>query len=509
MIEKRNFIWMGILALVLVSIPYIIAFFGGNDQWVFGGFLLNPIDGHSYLAKMQQGLQGNWKFVLPYTAEPGEGAYLFLLYIGLGHITRILNLPLILIFHVFRLLGSIVLMYSLWKLASMLFAKKKYQLLVFCLAVFGSGLGWIGVMAGQFTSDFWVAEAYPFLSMYANPHFPLGLGVLIYMLLPGEVRITRYIITGLILAIVQPFAVVIALVIMFAMMVQELINLEEYKLEDFKKTIYLQRLIGTGIGGGLILVYQYFSILNDPVLSLWNAQNLTPPPSVIDFILAFSPVLILAGFGIKESLKSEIGKTILIWVVSCIGLLLIPWNLQRRFLTGIYVPLAGLAILGLKQLINNYRLNFRTGAWVLFVFVLPTNLIVLISGIQASLIQDTNIYYSADLERGLEWVINNTANDDLFLTDKSTGLLIPSLTGRRVIYGHPFETVNAEGELKYINTFYEDQMEEKFLIDYLTNRDIDYILIQKGHEFPSEKTMKASAFSIVFENSKIVLYQNH
>ncbi len=508
MIEKRSFIWVGILALLLVSIPYLFAFLGGDNRWVFGGFLLNPIDGHSYLAKMQQGFQGNWKFVLPYTAEPGEGTYLFLLYICLGHIARMLNLPLILVFHIFRVIGSIVLLYSLWKLALILFSEKKYQTLVFCLGVFGSGLGWIGVLAGQFTSDFWVAEAYPFLSMYANPHFPLGLGIMICMLLPGEFRIIRYIIFGLILAIVQPFAVVIVLVIMFVRMAQELISLRRCKLEDFRKTTYLPRVFGTGIGGGFILLYQYISILNDPVLSLWNAQNLTPPPGLIDFILAFSPVLILAGFGIKESLKSEIGKTLLIWAVSSIGLLLIPWNLQRRFLTGIYVPLAGLAILGLKLIISKYRLSFRTGVLVLFVLVIPTNLIVLISGIQASMMHDENIYYSVDLEMGLEWVINNTGTDDLFLTNKTIGLLIPSLTGRRVIYGHPFETVNAEDELKFINAFFEYQMDEKFLLDYLTNRKIDYILIQKGHEFLNEEALNDSVFNVVFENSKIVLYQN-
>jgi len=498
---------MGILALVLITIPYLFAFQGGNDQWIFGGFLLNPIDGHSYLAKMQQGFQGNWKFILPYTAEPGEGAYLFILYISLGHVARILNLPLILIFHVFRLIGSVVLLYSLWKLSIMLFDEKKYQLAVFGLGVFGSGLGWIGILTGQFTSDFWVAEAYPFLSMYANPHFPLGLGIMICALLPDKTGIIRFIYFGVILSIVQPFTVVIILVIMIARIVQEKIKLKRYKLKDFLNSSDFPRLIGIGIGGGLILLYQYISILNDPVLSMWNTQNLTPPPSVIDFILAFSPVLILAGFGIKQSLKSDIGRTLIIWTISCIGLLMIPWNLQRRFLTGIYVPLAGLAVMGLKQLISKYHVNFGTGILILFILVVPTNLIVLISGIQATILQDENIYFSTDLEMGLEWIKKNTDPGDLFLTDKYTGLLIPSQTGRRVIYGHPFETVNAEIELEFINAFFENKIEEQILINELTDRKIDYILIQRGREFVNNQALNSGAFRIVFENLSFVLYQ--
>ena len=144
MVEKRTLIWVGILAIALISVPYLIAFLGGNEQWEFGGFLLNPIDGHSYLAKMQQGFRGNWKFVLPYSSEPGTGAYLFILYIGLGHLSRILGLPLILIFHVFRLIGAVFLISILWKLTGKLLTEKNDRLLLFSLTVFGSGIGWIG-----------------------------------------------------------------------------------------------------------------------------------------------------------------------------------------------------------------------------------------------------------------------------------------------------------------------------------------------------------------------------
>ena len=73
----------------------------------FLDFLYNPQDGNSYLAKMYQGWEGNWRFVLPYTAEAGEGAYLFLFYILLGHIARVCGLSPILIFHLVRVLCSI------------------------------------------------------------------------------------------------------------------------------------------------------------------------------------------------------------------------------------------------------------------------------------------------------------------------------------------------------------------------------------------------------------------
>ena len=82
--------------------------------------------------------------------------------------------------------------------------------LALILALFGSGLGWISALFGGITSDFWVAEAYPFLSMYTNPHFPLGLGLLlIYFdrLISGErgKNTPLIMLLGLIVAVIQPF----------------------------------------------------------------------------------------------------------------------------------------------------------------------------------------------------------------------------------------------------------------------------------------------------------------
>ena len=80
----KSFVVVG-LAIVL---PFVIAALVGGPQRVFVGFLFNPIDGATYLAKMYEGLMGQWRFTLPYTAEPGQGAYLFLFYLFLGHLAR-------------------------------------------------------------------------------------------------------------------------------------------------------------------------------------------------------------------------------------------------------------------------------------------------------------------------------------------------------------------------------------------------------------------------------------
>jgi signal peptidase I len=82
--DLRKAIVLSVGVALLTLIPYVISNSMVDPDSMFSGFLLNPVDGFSYLAKMQQGSSGDWLFHLPYAAEPGEGALLFIYYIHLG-----------------------------------------------------------------------------------------------------------------------------------------------------------------------------------------------------------------------------------------------------------------------------------------------------------------------------------------------------------------------------------------------------------------------------------------
>ena len=120
---------------------------------MFEGFLLNPIDGNSYLAKMQSGWEGQWKFILPYTADAGEGGYLFLFYIFLGHIGRWLNLPLIFVFHFARIAAIIFLTASLYVFTGKSFpTSQTWARRTFIWCILGAGMGWLLFPFGVLTT---------------------------------------------------------------------------------------------------------------------------------------------------------------------------------------------------------------------------------------------------------------------------------------------------------------------------------------------------------------------
>jgi hypothetical protein len=507
MTKKRVVLIISCLVIIVITIPYVYAFQTGSAEFDFGGFLINPTDGHSYLAKMQLGFQGGWKFVLPYTAEAGEGAYLFLLYIGLGHLARITNISLIAVFHIARVISAIFLLWTLNIGFKGIFNKPKMQTLGFAIAALGSGVGWLAIVLGKFTSDFWVAEAYPFLSMYTNPHFSLGMGLMILALIPDTGRQSRgYAMLGIALGLVQPFAVVIVILVFIIQTAIILLKTGEKAPGRFEETKHIKKLLFFGAGGGFVLLYQYSSILADPVLSIWNQQNITESPDLLDLLISLSPCLILAILGVVKGWKNQQGRLIIGWVAVSLILVFIPWNLQRRFLTGIYVPLAGLSVFGMEEIIEKTSIKFRTVIIILACLILPTNIVVMLSGIQAASCQDQKIYISSAVSEGLDWIKGNSEQDAIVLASGNNGLFIPSMTGRKTVYGHPFETIDAEKEKIFVEKFFQGGLSAEMNQGQLALKGVDYIFYEVDLTQDLAGRMKEMDNPLVFSNGKVEIY---
>ena len=501
--NRRQFGFL-LLMLLVITVPYLAAYQAGGQDFVFGGFLLNPQDGNSYLAKMEEGRLGAWRFTLPYTAQPGEGAYLFLFYITLGHLAGWLTLSNVLVFHLARLAGAVMLWIALFRfLAEVFSGEPRRRSRAFLLAIAGSGLGWIAALAGGFTSDFWVAEAYPFLSMYANPHFPLGLAILIE-LLRGSLRpltlrgATWQALLGLLLAVIQPFAVVVTAALLGIKSVWESI--------EAKKFSGWQGVIAAILPGGLFLVYQYWATLSDPVLSGWNAQNLTASPKVWDFLLSFSPAFLMGMVGLFALAKTHQlarYRLAVIWFIAGVVLAYLPFNLQRRFLLGFYLPCVLLAVIGVDFLSARFKLRFL---WPLTVAVaLPTNLIILAAGVFGVQSHDPLIYLTRAENQAMEWVAANTDQASIVLASPQCGMYLPARTGRRVLYGHPFETVNADEEKQQVIGFFEGNTAVGQAEAWLTERNVAYIFYGPRERALGEPPVLETS-TAVYQSGDVTVY---
>src|SRR5690606_21497761 len=69
-----------------------------------------------------------------------------------------------------------------WAFVGRLFPAGRARLGAWLLFALGSGLGWLAVPFGAFTSDLWVAEAFPFLAVLANAHFAPAMALMLGLL---------------------------------------------------------------------------------------------------------------------------------------------------------------------------------------------------------------------------------------------------------------------------------------------------------------------------------------
>lgn len=466
---------VGLLIVALASVPYLMAYAVPSDH-VFAGVLLNPVDGNTYFAKMRQGLRGDWLFTLPYTAEPGPGVFLFTYYLFLGHLSRWTGASLDLVYHTARILGGLALLVAAYAIVARFFDTRRSRLVVWMFYALGSGLGWLAVPLGGFPPDLWVAEAIPFLSVFANPHFGLATALLLLLVLltvpglaapsPGWPRLAAVGLLTTLLALVLPIALLNVGLLLAGVFVWWLAT---------HRPVTWARWVPTWSAGAVFsiaalpwVIHAYSLTITHPVLAQWNAQNLTPSPSLWETALAGGALLLLAVPGAWKSIRTRAPQDILVllWLGSGVLALYAPFALQRRLALGLWMPLALLAGTGLRGVVWP-QLPTRWRPWLaasLALALLPSNILVLAATLSAVAARDPAIFMSSDQAQGMAW-LQMHAGRALVSAPPTIGLWIPARTDARVIYGHPFETANAESARSRLEAFYAGTVDGQQLVE--------------------------------------------
>lgn len=491
-VENWEWRWVFIssgLLLVLLTIPFVWAYGVGAPQSKFMGVLVNPIDGASYQAKMFQGYAGSWLFKLPYTPEVHDGVYLFTFYLAMGHLARVSGIPAILVFHVVRLIGGGLMMLATYRLVADWTDDVTQRRITWGLAVLGAGFGWLALPFGHVAPDLLLLpEAFPFQAAYANPHFPWALTAI---LLIAHILVTQatspemggpdlnaesagLAAGSLLLVSASPFAL-LPLGIGYGVLLVWLWR---------QRRIVPWREIKWGavvlIFGVPLAAYNAWAISGqNPAFAAWMAQNTTPSPPVWDYLIAFGPLLLLAGVGLWASVQVfDEGDALLIgWLAAGLVLLYAPLGLQRRFSMGLIYPLAIYGGRGLwRVLIPRFsRRRPGLGTAAAFVMFVPTTIVALVGPMIGSLqlagtLHNNPYFVDNDELEVLKW-LGGHARGELVLAAPDTSLFLP-IYGLRVVYGHPYETLHATERRAEVLDFYRG--EDCSVVD---DEDVDYIIV--------------------------------
>lgn len=491
-VSSTEWRWVIILSGLLVAVtvlPYLYAFISDSpsNDWQFMGMLYNHTDAATYLSKIREGIQGSWLFTLHYTPEPHAGAAIMEFYLALGHLARLLSIPAALAYHLARLATSFFMYSAIYFLGSTIFSKLRARRVFFGILAFGAGFGWLFILfvpdATVLPTDLNIPESIPFYATLVNPHFPLTIGLLclltsifIRVFRPGFMQTPQVengglsvIVVTVLMLIVQPQGWVAFAVTLAAYVGIHVIRSRRLPMKELLWSALVW------LTAAPFLVYYAAVVRENSAMAVWNSQNFTPSPPPIYFVLGFGLPLLLALPGLWRAIRhfeQDGDRLMLIWFIVNAALLYLPagldrlnepFSLQRRLSIGMIIPIG---YFGVRSLMDVWlpmiqRRRHRLVLVLLFVLIIPSNalslLLPLFGIINSERGKENAIMLTDDENRAIVYLAQYTPIDSVILAPVRVSLWIPAYSDLRVVYGHPYETLNAQQKLEEIDQWYTGQ----------------------------------------------------
>ncbi len=490
------------LAVVGLSLaPYAVGWVVQTEDQVFGGFVFDLDDSNSYLAVMQLGVRGEWRFISLYTPEPQRGVWMYTHYILLGHLARWTDLPPLAIYHGARAVCGLVLLLVVYRFACFCLRRHTVCWTAFLLVALSSGVGWFSEIfwptgpGGISPLDFWFLDAYTFLGILTFPHFALAWTALIVtfwaaLAYDANRRPASLLIGGAAAFIATAVHPTLALVIGGVLAVYGVyLWITGRRFPDHWMVSGLPILSGAGIVG----VYLLLAFRADPVLTSWGQATMTSPPPQY-FLSGYGLLGLLALAGTFDMVKrrDRRGVFLVSWVTATFLLAYAPFNLQRRLLEGVHIPISLLAAVGLHRCVLPVvarsrpvralaRLGYprRRAVWLvrslLIALTWLSNLYLVGSASLVVWARSPALFHSADQLAAFDWMADNLGWDNTFLASYETGNLIPAWTGRRVFLGHWAETLDWPERETQVATFFDAATTDPWRVALLCRHQITHV----------------------------------
>ena len=374
----------------------------------------------------------------------------------------------------------------------------------YLLACFSSGLGWLVLLltrsytlGGITPVDFWLIEMTTFFTVLTFPHTCLALAAHLIAFarmvrgLRGEGDWRDGLVAAgatLLLAVIHPYSL---LPLDASLGGYALFRLVRYRRAALPPLLLLFGFVLLP----LPLVWnQYRAIAANPVLSAWQAQSTTFSPPPLHYVLGYGLVLILAVWGGARAVRAreEAATPLLLWPLIVAPLLYAPivFNLQRRMIEGVQVPLAILAATGLVDGLLPAVQRSRLAGWLArrgyrrprfgrlvalltLALTTPSTLYLLLS-LTLGVTSGYGPLYTSQAEMAaVRWLGEHGAPTDTVLSSYEIGGLIPAWSGRRVFWGHWAETIDLAHKRVEAEAFYSSDEFDRPA--FLARYDIAYV----------------------------------
>ncbi len=532
--EKRFLIWLIAAVVVLTSATYIMGWLGTPPGKSYTGInRLTPGDISVYYSFIEQGREGKVVSKNLYTSEAQPfAAVLTPQWFVLGQLANLFHLPTILAYQLSRVGFGILFLILAYQFLAGLIAKPRHRMYAMLALTFATGFGELVPLGNLATAiprlaipvDLWVPESFPFISLYHNPLFLMGmcgvLGVLLLFERAQEYQdpVAAWFASGLalILAIIHPYDAFLLAGILVATWTIRAGFDRQWSAEPAKR--YLRT--GSHVLVPMVLALGLTRIIFalQPALRGWAAQNITLSPEVWWYFPAYLVPVSLAAFGVRTLARMRTTRAYLVlgWALVVPLLLYLPhYPYQRRMMEGWFVALVILAYFGalaLWQWLRPHLQEFGKTAVISAALTLAiiltciTSISLLVKDAYFLSYGSTPSYVPSGLITGFTWLRDHTADDAIVLARPFESNLLPGWSGRRVYYGHDDLTANSPVKAAAVDAFFTSRATldvTTFVRDnhlsYLLLRTTDYTGIAAAENSHVPMTR-------VYENADVLIY---
>ena len=539
--ERRRLLMISAILLLVLTLPYLWAWLLSPGDGVYSGFLYNPDDQNVHLSWARQAHDGAFFFRDLFTTESLQSGekplFTNLLCWAMGVLSRLTTLPLIWIYHAFRVVFSLLALWWFAALCAHLTSDKRVRFAAVALAAFGGGAGFL---APLFPNRIFIdradtigfpmmPEAFTFASAFVFPLFIAAVALLplIYLLTlraqqTGKLKfalvaaIAAFLLTNIHTYDALPLAVVMLL---WAISSTRLASGEASNVQTIRARTLAPLFV---ISGTLpMLLYQRFVLANSEEFRV-KALSPKPAPPFVDLFLSLSPLLILAIVGayfIFHKREDKRAPLMVLWAFVTLAMVYTPTSLvsfARKMIEGVHLPLCFLAALGLVSLLDRLRTPRMANR------VLVGGFVALMSVSSAMFVvwclnnaRDNNasraqflmppLYLPIEADHAMQAL--NTLDEPrnravLCLVYWSN--YIPQRTGFPVYAGHFDETLHVKQKNGEARRFLTGQMDATQSLSWLHQNHIGFVLIG-----PNEKAADARdlSFPVLWHGGQTTLYR--
>lgn len=462
-----------ILAQLLMRLPDLVRLKNTPaEKWYTGqASWFDPWDLNVYFSAIGWGKRGGILFQNLYDTQSSGGLPIYSLYTILGKVSSPFNLSNALTFHLTGLVTSFFLIMIIWWFIKIFLENEIEKVVAFTLILLGGGLGWL-FFPKNLLPDIG-QPGFTLASALQRPHEAVSLGL--FLLSLGSfwqaivLKNWRLLVCGslgyFLMLFFHPYSALPLGAILFCFGVYWWLKTDSRE--------FLKVFVSLGVWAGAYFLLAGKDLLANPTFS-GLASQVQDSPSLVYAILGWGllfPFAVVAFFSREKSDKALFFK---MWLVVQWLIIYLPFGFRRLMIRGLWIPVAILAVKGIRIVASKIKWDYYLTAGLLLFFASFSTLYVSYKRLTETP-ENRWIYLTRQEGETINYLKTHGQDEEEVLASYRIGNLIPAHTKKRVYLGHSFQTPNAEERMGEIYRFFAGKMTEVEAREFLGKAKITWV----------------------------------